>query len=146
MLQGVSLNFVGPKEARQSYQQTEYETEQTHYKCLSTHHKLTSRQTISRRLAQTPVFWCLRSRRQLLFRPRTVESILSCAMPFYPRVYSPGELQFITTSTYRRTPLFLSDRFRRSFVQRLEERRQEWRFLLTGLYAQQSCGPRLVRR
>jgi hypothetical protein len=46
-------------------------------------------------------------------------------MPFYHRVYSPGELQFITTSTYRRTPLFLSDRFRRCFVQRLEEVRQE---------------------
>ncbi len=56
-------------------------------------------------------------------------------MPFYHRVYSPGELQFITTSTYRRTPLFLSDRFRRGFVQRagptasgyeLNEVRQEW--------------------
>ncbi len=42
-------------------------------------------------------------------------------MPFYHRVYSPGELQLITTSTYRRTPLFLSDRFRRCFVQGLEE-------------------------
>ncbi len=46
-------------------------------------------------------------------------------MPFYHRVYSPGELQFITISTYRRTPLFLSDRFRRCFVQRLEEVPQE---------------------
>ena len=53
-------------------------------------------------------------------------------MPFYHRVYSPGELQFITTSTYRRTPLFLSDRFRRCFVQRLEEVRQELHFLLIG--------------
>jgi hypothetical protein len=44
-------------------------------------------------------------------------------MPFYHRVYSPGELQFITPSTYRRTPLFLSDRFR--LVQRLREVRQE---------------------
>jgi hypothetical protein len=25
-------------------------------------------------------------------------------MPFYPRVYSPGERQFITTSTYRTRP------------------------------------------
>jgi len=56
--------------------------------------------------------------------------MLSCAMPFYHRVYSPGELQFITTSTYRRTPLFLSDRFR--LVQRLDEVRQEWHFLLIG--------------
>ena len=47
-------------------------------------------------------------------------------MPLYHRVYNPGELQFITASTYRRTPLFLSDRFRRCFVQRLEEVRQEW--------------------
>jgi hypothetical protein len=41
-------------------------------------------------------------------------------MPFYHRVYTPGQLQFIT-STYRRTQLFLADRFRRCFVQRLEE-------------------------
>jgi len=53
-------------------------------------------------------------------------------MPFYKRIYSPGQLQFITTSTYRRTPLFLSDRFRGCFVQRLEEVRQEWHFLLIG--------------
>jgi len=46
------------------------------------------------------------------------------------RVYSPGELQFITTSTYRRMPLFLSDRFQRCFVQRLEEVRQKLHFLL----------------
>jgi REP element-mobilizing transposase RayT len=31
-------------------------------------------------------------------------------MPIYHRTYSPGELQFITTSTYRRTPVFLSPR------------------------------------
>ena len=49
--------------------------------------------------------------------------MLSCAMPFYHRVYSSGELPFITTSTYRRTPLFLSDRFR--LVERLDEVRQE---------------------
>ena len=53
-------------------------------------------------------------------------------MPFYHRVYSPGELQFITTSTYRRTPLFVSDRFRHCFVQRLDEVRQELHFLLIG--------------
>ncbi len=44
------------------------------------------------------------SRRDGLFPPRTVASLLPCAMPFYHRVYSPGELQFITTTTYRRTP------------------------------------------
>ena len=46
-------------------------------------------------------------------------------MPFH-RVYGPGERQFITASTYRRTPLFLSDRFQRCFVQMLEEVWQEW--------------------
>ena len=53
-------------------------------------------------------------------------------MPFYHRVYTAGQLQIITASTYRRTPLFLSDRFRRCFVQRLEEMRQELHFLLVG--------------
>ena len=52
--------------------------------------------------------------------------MLSYAMAFYHRVYGLGELQFITASTYRCKPLFLSDRFRRCFVQRLEEVRQEW--------------------
>ncbi len=53
-------------------------------------------------------------------------------MPLYHRVYCPGQLQFITTSAYRRTPLFPSERFRRCFVQRLEEVRQELHFLLVG--------------
>ena len=72
------------------------------------------------------------SRRDVLFRTHIAESILSCAMPIYHRVYSPGELQFITTRTYRRTPPFLSDCFRRCFVQRLDEVRQEWHFLRIG--------------
>ena len=77
--------------------------------------------------------WCLRFPQGTFSSgPRIVGSILSPAMPFYNRVYSPGQLQFITTSTYRRTPLFLSDRFRRCFVQRLEEVRQELHFLLIG--------------
>ncbi len=53
-------------------------------------------------------------------------------MPIYHRVYTPGELQFLTSSTYRRIPVFLSDRFRRCFVQRLGEVRQELHFLLVG--------------
>ncbi len=61
-------------------------------------------------------------------------------MPFYPRVYSPGELQFITTSTYRCTPLFLSDRFRRSFVQRLERVAQScsvfWNYSAAFIFSQ----------
>jgi len=53
-------------------------------------------------------------------------------MPFYGRTYSPGQLQFITSSTYRRAPLFLSERFCRCFVRRLERLRQEMKFLLIG--------------
>jgi len=53
-------------------------------------------------------------------------------MPVYHRVYTPGQLQFITASTYRRTPVFLSDRFRNCFVQKLEEVRRELHFLLAG--------------
>ena len=53
-------------------------------------------------------------------------------MPLYKRIYSPGQLQFITTSTYRRAPLFLSACLCRCFVQRLEEVRQELKFLLIG--------------
>ncbi len=53
-------------------------------------------------------------------------------MPFNKRTYSPGQLQFITTSVYRRAPLFLSERFCRCFVQRIEEVRQELKFLLLG--------------
>jgi putative transposase len=47
-------------------------------------------------------------------------------------VGTAGQLQFIATTTYRRAPLFLSERFCRSFVQRLEEVRQELNFLLIG--------------
>ena len=53
-------------------------------------------------------------------------------MPVYHRVYSRGQLQFITASTYRRVPVFLSDRFRRYFVERLEEVREQLHFLLIG--------------
>ena len=41
-------------------------------------------------------------------------------MLFYKRIYSPGELQFVSTSTYCRAPLFRSGHFCRCFVQRLE--------------------------
>jgi len=41
-------------------------------------------------------------------------------------------VQFITTSTYRRTKLFQGDRFRWIFVQVLRELRQQTCFLLTG--------------
>jgi hypothetical protein len=38
-------------------------------------------------------------------------------MPRRPRYFNPGQLQYITASTYRRTPLFASARFCREFVQ-----------------------------
>ena len=47
-----------------------------------------------RRLAQSPAVWSLRFRRNL-FTLKTGRSIL-LAVPVYHRVYSPGELQFIT--------------------------------------------------
>jgi putative transposase len=53
-------------------------------------------------------------------------------MPWYHRLYRPGELQFLTASTYRRTPLFRADRFRRCFVQRWEEVRQQLHLRLIG--------------
>ena len=53
-------------------------------------------------------------------------------MPFYGRHFEPGELQFITTSTYHRLRLFGSDRLRRTFVEVLREVRQETGFLLLG--------------
>ena len=53
-------------------------------------------------------------------------------MPVYHQVYSPGEFQFITASTYRRTPIFLSERFRNCFANRLEEVRAKFHFLLVG--------------
>jgi REP element-mobilizing transposase RayT len=58
--------------------------------------------------------------------------ILLRAVPIYHRVYAPGELQFLTGSTYRRVPVSLSDRFPRCFVERLEEVRRELNFLLVG--------------
>ena len=64
--------------------------------------------------------------------PRLSESILSCTVPLYHRVYAPGQVQFITASTYRRAPVFASERFCRAFVQRLEEVRQEGHFRLVG--------------
>jgi REP element-mobilizing transposase RayT len=53
-------------------------------------------------------------------------------MLIYHRTYSPGELQFITTSTYRRPPVFFSPRFYHYFVRRLEEVRQKIHCLLIG--------------
>jgi hypothetical protein len=48
------------------------------------------------------------------------------------RYFAPGQLQFVTASTYRRAPLFLSPRLAREFVAVLEEVRDEFGFLLLG--------------
>ena len=53
-------------------------------------------------------------------------------MPIYGRHYEPGQLQFITTSNYRRTQLFHSQRFRWAFVEVLRQLRQETDSLLIG--------------
>src|SRR5690348_18367876 len=46
--------------------------------------------------------------------------------------YIPGELQFITSSIYRRTPLFRSERCCRCFVDALADVRKSTGFLLIG--------------
>jgi hypothetical protein len=46
-------------------------------------------------------------------------------MPTSKRHFAPGQLQFLTSSTYRRAALFESDRFRCSFVEALRQLRIE---------------------
>ncbi len=53
-------------------------------------------------------------------------------MPIYGRHFEPGQLQFITTSTYRRSRLFTCQRFCWTFVETLRQLRQETKFLLIG--------------
>jgi REP-associated tyrosine transposase len=53
-------------------------------------------------------------------------------MPSRRLQYIPGELQFITSSTYRRTALFRSPRFCRCFVDVLADVRKATGFLLIG--------------
>jgi REP element-mobilizing transposase RayT len=55
-------------------------------------------------------------------------------MPVYRRYFDPGQLQFITSSTYRRVKLFDSERFRRDFVDVLRQLREQWGFLLIGWF------------
>jgi len=54
------------------------------------------------------------------------------AVPVSRRHFAPGQLQFITSSTYRRTMLFDSHRFRCDFVEVLRQFRRETGFLLVG--------------
>ena len=53
-------------------------------------------------------------------------------MPIYGRHCEPGQLQFVTPSTYRRTRLFTCQRFCWSFVETLRQVPQEAGFLLLG--------------
>jgi REP-associated tyrosine transposase len=53
-------------------------------------------------------------------------------VPLYRRPFTPGHLQFITSSTYRRTPLFSSERLARVFVEVLEGVRAQLGFALVG--------------
>ena len=43
-------------------------------------------------------------------------------MPIYGRHFEPGQLQFITTCTYRRSRLFTCQRFCWIFVETLRQR------------------------
>jgi REP element-mobilizing transposase RayT len=70
--------------------------------------------------------------RDAFFRQGTGKSVIFGSRPFYRRFYSPAKLQFITASTYRRAPVFLSEGFYRCFVPRLAKVRQELSFLLIG--------------
>jgi putative transposase len=49
-----------------------------------------------------------------------------------PRYYGENDLHFLTTSTYRRTQIFNSERFKREFVATLTELRTELGFRLLG--------------
>ncbi len=53
-------------------------------------------------------------------------------MPRYHRVFDPGHLQFITSSTYRRVPVFASKSFCQIFAEVLGKVRQEFGFRLVG--------------
>jgi REP element-mobilizing transposase RayT len=49
-----------------------------------------------------------------------------------PRYYGENDLHFLTTSTYRRSQVFNSERFKREFVVTLAELRAELGFRLLG--------------
>lgn len=53
-------------------------------------------------------------------------------MPTLKRHFVPGQLQFLTSSTYRRAQLFASERFRHDFVEILGQVRSEMGFRLIG--------------
>ena len=56
----------------------------------------------------------------------------SHSVPRYHRVFDPGQLQFITSSTYRRSPVFDSPRCCTAFVDVLDGLRSQFGFRLLG--------------
>jgi len=58
--------------------------------------------------------------------------MLALVMPTHKRHFAPGDLQFLTSSTYHRAKLFESDWFRWSFVEVLGQLRIEMGFRLIG--------------
>jgi putative transposase len=56
----------------------------------------------------------------------------TCSMPLYHRYFKPGQLQFVTSSTYRRVPVFLNPEYRKIFVDSLRAVRSKLDFLLIG--------------
>jgi len=58
--------------------------------------------------------------------------MLALGVPTHKRHFAPGQLQFLTSSTYHRAKLFESDRFRWSFVEVLGQLRIEMGFRLIG--------------
>jgi hypothetical protein len=55
----------------------------------------------------------------------------TCSMPVYRRYFAPGQLQFITTSTYRRVPVFLNPAHCQLFVDALRAVRSKLVFSLS---------------
>ncbi|MGH8403753.1 MAG: transposase, partial [Gammaproteobacteria bacterium] len=53
-------------------------------------------------------------------------------MPLYHRHFEPGQLQFITSSTYRRAPIFSNPACCQFFVEALRAARSKFRFRLVG--------------
>ncbi len=66
-------------------------------------------------------------------------------MPLCHHHYGPGQLQFITSSTYRRLPIFLSLDHRPLFVQSLRAARAKFHFALQRRAGGTSAVPGQIR-
>ena len=93
---------------------------------------------------------CVRSARTGLCGGRRVTAVPTATvsrmrytafiMGFSRRYFAPGQLQFVTSSTYRRAKLFDSHRFRCEFVETLRQLRKEKGFLLAQQSRQEGIG------